>query len=187
MLTQCNRHQFVDVVDLDMANRTSQPNRRPSDRLLGRLGARLHRVPLDRIELSPESEGLLNELGPLPSLVVPDEVAELVSTMCPPVLVADPDRQGHYFTVGDGRIIQWLKDPLLVAHGRSSRVVSVILHVPTLGREKLSAIRTHLAPLVLGLLSDEATRRAKRALADAGLSRLRGVSRRRQLAHLMDC
>lgn len=148
--------------------------------------ARLCLVPLDCIRISPESEALLHALKPLPALVVPDETAELLAMLDPPVIVADPGREGDYLTVGDARVVQWLKDSTPGTPGIRTRVLSLIVNAPTVSRSALSAIRAYMTPLLLGRLEDRAARAARQHLKEHGIARPRGCSRRSQLSYLAD-
>ena len=187
--------QLVDQLEVlreTQSGVTGGPDRASSKRDLRQqphtfASAKIRTIPLTRIHITEHSLELQKRMKQrkLPELVVADEIAALGVMLCPPVVVADPQRAGDYLTVDDGRVVQWLMARLAPDEAAKFGMPTLVVDVPSLSVDAVAAIRGSLMPVVLGTLSSRDARVARKQLKDVGIARPRNRGRRQQLGHLV--
>lgn len=149
-----------------------------------RLTARLARVPLRQIQLSPETDESA-ALDPQEVSHVSEKHATLLSLQMLPVLTPDKGDPAKYGVLAHERIVRWIK-AWVELHDLSLDTIHALV-VADFGVTPAEAaiVERHLLPLVLGQLSRAGEREAKKALKAGGIPLPRRRSRREQLKPLL--
>lgn len=149
-----------------------------------RLTARLARVPLKQIQLSPEMDEAA-ALDPQEVSHVSEKHATLLSLQMLPVLTPDKGDPAKYGVLAHERIVRWIK-AWVELHDLSLDAIYVLV-VTDFGVAPAEAaiVERHLLPLVLGQLSRADEREARKALKEAGIPPPRRRTRRDQLKPLV--
>ena len=149
-----------------------------------RLTARLARVPLKQIQLSPETDEAA-PLDPQDVSHVSEQHATLLSLQMLPVLMQDKEDPAKYRVLAHERLVRWIKALVEVHDLPLDKLVAVVVGDFGVTPEEATLVERHLLPLVLGQLSRAGEREARKALKEAGIPPPRRRTRRDQLKPLV--
>lgn len=149
-----------------------------------RLTARLARVPLKQIQLSPETDEAV-ALDPQGLIHVSKNHVTLLALQLIPVLTPDREDPAKYRVLAHERIVRWIKAWVELHDLSLDAIYALVVTDFGVTPEEATLVERHLLPLVLGQLSRAGEREAKKALKAGGIPLPRRRSRREQLKPLL--